>query len=298
MAKAPYTKPFLSYPEQLSLLKLRGMMFPDEEKALHLLEKIGYYRLSGYWYPLLSDKIEHIFKSNADFETAFSLYKFDRELRKLVSAEIEKIEVAIRAKMAYEFSMAYHQFWIEDASLFTSSRNHLATLDKIKEEYVRSNEEFILAFKNKYSDTLPPACIILEVASFGTLSRLYRNLKPTKTKRNVAKSFALSDIVFDSWLHSLACVRNVCAHHARFWNSQIKIQPLFPKKPQKTCLENNVIPNNRAYYIFSMIIYLLNEINPNHTFKQKLEGLFAKYPNIDRSAMGFPDDWYNELLWK
>jgi abortive infection bacteriophage resistance protein len=68
------------------------VVFADEAKALHLLEKIGYYRLSGYWYPLLTDKEKHFFKLDVDFETAFSLYKFDRELRKLVSAEIEKIE--------------------------------------------------------------------------------------------------------------------------------------------------------------------------------------------------------------
>ena len=32
------------------------MAFANEEKALYLLEKIGYYRLSAYWYPLLADK--------------------------------------------------------------------------------------------------------------------------------------------------------------------------------------------------------------------------------------------------
>jgi abortive infection bacteriophage resistance protein len=230
MSKVLYPKSFLSYAAQLSLLKSRGMAFADEAKALHLLEKIGYYRLSGYWYPLLADKKIHIFKPDADFETAFSLYKFDRELRTLVSTEIEKIEIAVRAKIAYELSIAHHPFWIEDVSLFASVGNHQVTLEKIKEEYARSNEEFIIAFRNKYSNPLPPACIILEVTSFGTLSRLYRNLKPGKAKRDIAKSFALSDSVFDSWLHSLACVRNMCAHHARLWNSRIKIQPLSPRK--------------------------------------------------------------------
>ena len=219
-------------------------------------------------------------------------------MRKLVSAEIEKIEVAIRAKMAYELSMAYHLFWVEDAHLFTSSHNHTTTLDKVSEEYMRSSEEFISAFKNKYSNPLPPAHIILEITSFGTLSRLYRNLKPNKAKRDVAKSFNLPDKVFDAWLHSLTCVRNVCAHHARLWNSQIKIQPLSPKKPQDIWLTNNAVCNNRVYYILSMIIYLLNAINPTHTFKQKLHHLFEKYPNVDKSAMGFPVDWQNEPLWQ
>ena len=51
------------------------------------------------------------------------------------------------------------------------------------------------------------------------------------------------------------------------------------------------------YYILSIIIYLLNTITPDHTFKQKLETLFLKYSNVDGRAMGFPDSWRSEPLW-
>ena len=298
MSKVAYSKPFLSHQDQIFLLKSRGMLFNDEDKALHLLERIGYYRLSGYWYPLLADKQNHIFKIEANFETAFNLYKFDRELRKIISAEVEKIEVAVRSKMAYELSIGYNPFWIEDVNLFSSAINFQEILSKIGEEYLRSNEEFIQVFKSKYSNPLPPSYIILEITSFGTLSRLYRNLKSSKTKRNIAKSFALPDVVFDSWLHSLAHVRNMCAHHVRVWNSLIKIQPLPPRKPQNDWLTNTSISNNRVYYVLSMIIYFLNVINPNHTFKQKLNNLFLKYPNVDKAAMGFPANWDSEPIWK
>ena len=47
-----------------------------------------------------------------------------------------------------------------------------------------------------------------------------------------------------------------------------------------------------------MIIYFLNTVNPKHTFKQKLNSLFEKYPNVDKHAMGFPAGWQNELLWQ
>jgi len=298
MSKVIYSKPFLPYQDQMSLLKERGMLFKDENKALHLLERIGYYRLSGYWYPLLANKQNHIFKLGANFETAFNLYKFDRELRKMLSAEIEKIEVAIRSKMAYELSIAHNPFWIENINLFSSERNFQEILSKINEEYERSNEKFIHAFKSKYSNPLPPSCIILEIASFGTLSRLYSNLKPSKTKRDIAKSFALPDVVFDSWLHSLACVRNMCAHHCRVWNNLIKIRPLSPRKPKNNWLVNIPINSDCVYYALSMIIYFLNVINPNHTFKQKVKALFLKYPNVDRAAMGFPTNWDLEPLWE
>jgi hypothetical protein len=42
---------------------------------------------------------------------------------------------------------------------------------------------------------------------------------------------------------------------------------------------------------------MLNIINPKHSFKQKLDDLFEKYPNIDKAAMGFPDGWREETLW-
>lgn len=298
MNKVPYKKIFLSYREQIAQLKRRGLLIGNETKALHLLQNISYYRLSGYWYPLLANKEKHLFKPDADFETAFDIYKFDKELRKLIIAELEKIEVAIRVTMAYELSMAYGSLWIANEDLFANAKLYSNTLAKINDEYARSDEEFIVSFKSKYSDPLPPSFILLEITSFGTLSRIYGNLKSSKIKRQIAASFGLSDKVFASWLHSMVYIRNVCAHHSRLWNRPLGIQPLFPRKTAYVWLSDTEICNNRIYYILSMVIYFLNSINPKHSFKQKLENLFATYPNIDRTAMGFPADRNTELLWK
>jgi len=117
-------------------------------------------------------------------------------------------------------------------------------------------------------------------------------------KKNIAATLGLSDTVFASWLHSIVSIRNVCAHHERLWNRKLRIQPLFPRKTKHTWLTDKNIPNNRIYYVLSMMIYFLNTVNPSHTFKQKLENLFKKYPNVDKKAMGFPKDWQTEPLWK
>lgn len=50
MVKVPYPKHLISFADQISLLKQRGLSFKDEAKALHLLQNISYYRLSGYWF--------------------------------------------------------------------------------------------------------------------------------------------------------------------------------------------------------------------------------------------------------
>ncbi len=94
--KKSYSKPALTVDEQIKLLQSRNLHIESIEKARHILSQISYYRLSGYFYPLLEDKEKHKFKSGASFNTAFSLYCFDRELRSLVINELEKIEVSFR----------------------------------------------------------------------------------------------------------------------------------------------------------------------------------------------------------
>ena len=54
----------------------------------------------------------------------------------------------------------------------------------------------------------------------------------------------------------------------------------------------------QVYFILSMITYLLNIINPNHSFVVRLKDLLATYPSIDIRAMGFPANWENEDIWK
>ena len=42
-------KPWISLGQQLELLTDRGMTIDEPEIARSYLEKLGYYRLSGYW---------------------------------------------------------------------------------------------------------------------------------------------------------------------------------------------------------------------------------------------------------
>ena len=296
--KLQFNKPPLSYKEQVEQLKTRGLIIDDELIALHLLENLSYFRLSGYWYPLLQDKTNHIFKPGSQLSTAFALYCFDRELRNLVLKEVEKIEIAVRAKMIYILSHSHGAFWFENPVIFSDQQTHSKSVLNMKQDYSNSDEQFIKAFKNKYSNPLPPSWMMMEITSFGTLSRLYKNLKPGHAKRTIAHYFGIDDKTFESWLHSLVYLRNVCAHHARLWNRVMSIQPRFPSSPKKQWLTNNSAPNNRTYYILSMILFFLQTVNLYHTFLNKFHLLLAKYPNIDLKSMGFDINYNNEPLWK
>lgn len=308
MAPVPYNKPALTHAAHLQLLKNRGLHVENDAKALFLLENIGYYRLSGYWYPMLNNpKSQHQFKPGSTFNSAFNLYCFDRELRKLISAELEKIEIAVRSKMIYTLSHSTDPFWFNNSNLFVDQQPLTDSVNKLRTEYRRSDEQFIKAFRRNYTDPLPPSWMIFEISSFGNLSYFYKNLIPGLDKRAIANYFGLDDSTFQSWLHSIVYVRNVCAHHTRLWNRVMSISPAIPITPSNPWLNvvtninsntGNVIQaNNRTYYILSMIIYFMETINPRHTIRQKFFKLLEKYPNVDVRAMGFTPNWRNEVLW-
>lgn len=78
--KPPYAKTAITLAQQIAQLKRRGLIIADDKIAEHYLQNISYYRLAGYWWPLQSDKVNHIFKPNGRFETVIALYNFDLEL--------------------------------------------------------------------------------------------------------------------------------------------------------------------------------------------------------------------------
>ena len=296
MGKILYNKPALTFEEQLSQLEGRGLTIENKDKALHILQNISYYRLSGYWYPLLEEpKSAHLFKSKSSFEQAFKLYCFDRELRRLIIGELEKIEIAVRTQLIYQLSHRHGAYWFSKESIFKNNEKLQKTILKIKTETHRSQEDFIDNFSKKYTQNLPPSWMTLEVTSFGVLSSLYGNLQ--KDKRGIANYFGLDDFTFSSWLHSLLYVRNICAHHSRLWNKKLRISPVIPKSPKKPFLSMSA-NNDKVYYILSMVLYLLNTINPNHSFRMRLNDLFDKYPSVDLKALGFSEKWKEEELWK
>ena len=82
--KVPFTKQIQTFKDQIAILKQRGMSFGNENEAEAWLKHVSYYRMSGYWYPLLADRANHIFKSGTTFEQAKILYEFDNRLRQLI----------------------------------------------------------------------------------------------------------------------------------------------------------------------------------------------------------------------
>ncbi len=64
------------------------------------------------------DKINHHFQNGSFFEDVVDLYNFDRHFRIIVFNAIERIEVALRAKLIYHLSLGYSPEWYLRPELF------------------------------------------------------------------------------------------------------------------------------------------------------------------------------------
>lgn len=99
-------------------------------------------------------------------------------------------------------------------------------------------------------------------------------------------------------MKSLAALRNCCAHHIRVWNRIYPMKPTVPKKLSQPWIANNNIVVNKLYAQLCIMRYLLNSIYPDNTFNVELHNLISRQNNIDLKAMGFPQGWEDEPLWR
>lgn len=298
--RTPYTKPSKAPADLIAGLKSKGLIIEDEAKAIGYIQNIGYFRLKAYFYPLYQEpKRNHLFKPQSTFEQALSMYRFDRKLRLLLFNEIEKVEVALRSTIVNIVTDELNDvFWMTKSEYFKNADYFNTTLAFIRNEYDKSKEEFIIHFRGKYSDPFPPAWMIAEILPFGNLSYIYSNLKSERVKKRVAKHFGLQAPVLSSWILVLSNLRNLCGHHARTWNRELAINTSNPTRTVYPWIDIARTNPKRMYYRICMIKYLLYTISPQNKFKAKLKVLMEKYPTIDISAIGFPADWEQELLWQ
>lgn len=295
-----YSKQPIDYNQQIAVLKQRGLIIDDENAALGQLHIISYFRLASYWKPMEQDKVTHTFKPNSHFDNAVNLYYFDKELRALLFTTIQSIEIALRTKVIHHISIKYGAFWFADETLFTNKYMFQENLTHIKQDLKRSKEDFIQEHFSKYdTPDYPPVWKTLEVVSFGTLSKLLECLSDNSVKKAIAHEFNLPQHKYlESWVKSIAVLRNCIAHHARIWNRKFPLKPQMPKNLKGLWIDVGNVQPTKLYAQICCLIYLERCIHPNSKIAENIKALLSQYPNVAPHAMGFPYGWEQEPLWK
>lgn len=287
-----YSKPPLTYDQQLELLLSRGLTVEDKPRALRWLKRIGYYRLSAYYIPFRIMNSDN-FRPGTTLDQVVDLYKFDCHLRLLFLQAMDRVEIGVRAVLTYRLAHELGPFGYADAGNFARTYDHHEFMRVLEHEEKRASELFVSHYRSKYtSEKYLPIWMVTELVSFGALSKLSQHLR-TGVRKRIAKEFNLVEPVFFSWLHTLTYVRNICAHHNRLWNRELSIKPSLPKE-----WVVSGIANDRLYCIACMLQHLLRLIAPESHWKDRLADLLAAYPGAELSTMKFPVVWLELEPWK
>ncbi|MBQ3311976.1 Abi family protein [bacterium] len=288
-----YNKPALSVNKQIELLKSRGLIINNEDFAKNILSNISYYRLSAYMKFYQNDDL---YKDNTTFEDIIYLYDFDKDLKSLIFENIRIIEIALRTKICLHMCTNYGPHWFYDIGCYKTENDYEKTLKILENEKGLKKDTFIKYYSKKYSEPpLPPFWMLAEVLSMGDLSKILDgiNFKDTKAiSRTIAPGYYIAPVI-TNWVHVLATVRNICAHHSRLWNRKLKIKFEEPQKIPDW--KNNNVPIDKVYGI-CFVISLLLEKHPYNSFNQQLNELFKKYSNIDFSQMGFSQNAVTQFI--
>lgn len=320
-----YTKPHLTFEKQLELLKSRGLIVADESEALTYLRSLGYYRLSGYWYPFreliitkdakdrhLKPQRKDTFIRNSEFQHVVDLCLFDKKLRLLLLDAIERVEIAIRVSIAHLLGK-YNLFAHIDPKFLhgnftkkiehkTGKTKHQQWLINLEKQIKRSKEDFVQHYKDKYGPPLP-IWVAVELWDFGMMSMLYQGMH-VNDKEIIAKQYGIQNWqIMESWLRCLNFIRNAVAHHNRLWNRVLTEQPKLPRPGEMKTFDPLLKDKNTRYKIYIIIcilMHLLDHIDPKSELPEaiyKLIDNFPIMPTVGIENMGVPHGWKQHNFW-
>lgn len=201
--------------EQVENLKSIGLVVEDEEYAKRILNDISYFRLVKAYSLNLKPKNGN-YNEQTTFKQIVDLYLFNANFRQIIFPEIEKVEINVRCRIANYFAQQYGVLGYLEADNFAEQQYHEEFLRDIEEEIGRNSKApFVRNFRENYEGGNLPIYALVEVFSFGTLSKFYKNMK-NPDKKAIAQTFGVGYTYIESWLESISYVRNICAHYGRF----------------------------------------------------------------------------------
>ena len=285
MGELKQHQPSMTIDEQVENLKNIGLIVEDEEYAKRILNDISYFRLIKAYSLTLKSK-NGIYVENVSFEQLVELYRFNANFRQIIFPEIEKVEINVRCRGANYFAEQYGVLGYLEEDNFVNPKYHQSFIDDIEGEIRRNSKApFVKNFRDNYEGGKLPIYALVEVFSFGTLSKFYKNMK-NPDKKAVAKSFGVGYTYFESWLESISYVRNICAHYGRLYNAKLSKTPILYKE-----YSQEGIGNNRIFGVLLCLKHLLKSDSHWKLFVQEVELLFEKYEQVDIKTMGFTENW-------
>lgn len=297
-----YPKQILTIAQQIQSYIDAGMIITSHADVENALKTVGFYRLRGYSFQVY-DNTTKKYVQGTKFEDILQLYQFDQELSALIFSMISKIEVALRVRLVEALLIHGEPLILQDSSIFKEKKLYWQNVSTIASEIARSNDVFI---KHNFDnhDGEVPVWATVEVLSFGTLSKIIKNLKTGigssysilaanyQYKSKKGNSVNPSQKMFTSWIQGVSVLRNMCAHNSRIYNRTIHTAP-------EILDVDKITPppvHNGLYQILLAMKYLRSSNEDWEVFVDEFDKLIQSNSSvISLAAMNLPTDWKTHL---
>ena len=176
-----------------------------------------------------------------------------------------------------------------DPSNFEDATRHSRFIADISDDVNRSDDLFIAHHKKDLNNVFP-LWVVIDVASFGVLSKFFKNMK-VEDRNNISKTYiGFGRKYVENWLQSCSYCRNVAAHGGRFYNRELKACPVRLNHKRYPG-----ISNTSAFAFVIAITNLLPSEDLRNSFVSSIEKCFIKHPFALKKYVGFPEDWITVL---
>ena len=311
------SKPFKTIDEQIEILKLRGLIIEDEERAKKHLLMYNYYNVINCYSKYLSNN--NFYLKGANFNEIIQIHMFDEEIKSTLFKYLIEIEKHLKSIISYIFSKnhsaqnypyLYTSNFRDDDLL--SNTNLISKLAKIIRE--KSNAKLppnsIKHYKNQHQNI--PLWVLSNYMSLGETILFFQRMKDSD-QNEVAKEFSvflnenlslgknvkLSSSDFLSILKNIKELRNVIAHNNKLLGFECRENIRYIKELHSKYSINSNDKKQDIYNIFIAMQAVLskNQYGRMHnTLLSRIKTLNKKLTTISSNevlkSLGFPKDWH------
>ena len=304
-------KIFKTIDEQIEILRSKGMVFEDYDKAREILMRENYFFLNGYRSPFLMNGTKR-FIEGTTFEELYSLFTFDRFFRNIIFKNVLIVENNYKSIYSYVLSKKYgykEKDYLNINNFDRSKEKNRQINDLLRKlkRQIRINgyqHQATSHYINNYGYI--PMWVGVKVLSFGLMSELFTILKE-EDRKEISNYYGLNPDKIENYMSILANYRNLCAHEDILFNHETQkciadttfhLQLGIPKVDDEYIYGKNDI--------FALLI-ILKELLTADDFKMmmneicyEIDKLSSKLKVIDVNKvlfrMGFPEN-YKQLSY-
>jgi len=299
-------KIFKTLDEQIDILRSKGLVINDVDKAKEILLRENYFFISGYRHLFMRENKEK-FIEGTTFEELYAIFIFDRRIRNIFFKHILVVENNIKSIISYQLSKKYG-FKEKD---YLNPTNYTHDSMKIRQvhDILEKMKRQIRLNGRQHSATLHyisnygyiPMWILVKVLSFGIISELYSILK-VEDKDSISELYNIDSESLSIYLSLLANYRNLCAHEDILYDH--RTQRGIPDTIYHHKLNIDKINDEYEYGkndLYSIIIIMKKMLKKDefndflYEIGYEIDMLDGKVNTVSINSIlnkiGFPDNW-------